>query len=149
MTKSRSSKLTIGGRHFKHTNSRDEITINKGSNFPSHSLWLHLFITWLLLLRIRTCPDTFLTSSGLQMLPIHKELYTGCSGKIVFFPQFTATPPSPTSLRETFKALDAMRVNSHSYWLVIFLYNQQKPSAGKEVKKAQYLMNTLYIHSLP
>ena len=42
---------------------------------------------------------------------------TGCSGKIVFFAPFTATPPSPTLLKETFKALNAMRVNSHSYWL--------------------------------
>ena len=50
---------------------------------------------------------------------------TGCSGKIVFqlfqiVSQFTATPPSPTSLKEAFKALNAMRVYSHSYWLVIF-----------------------------
>ena len=47
---------------------------------------------------------------------------TGCLGKNVFFSQFTATPP--TSLQETFKALNKMRVYSHSYWLVIFLYNQ-------------------------
>ena len=40
---------------------------------------------------------------------------TGCSGKIVFFAPFTATPPSPTLLKETFKALNAMRVNSHSH----------------------------------
>ena len=37
------------------------------------------------------------------------------------FSQFTATPPSPTSLWETFKALNVMRVYSHSYWLVIFV----------------------------
>ena len=36
------------------------------------------------------------------------------------FSQFTATPPSPTFLWETLKALNAMRVYSHSYWLVIF-----------------------------
>ena len=39
---------------------------------------------------------------------------------VVFFSQFTATPHSPTSLRENFKTLNAMRVYSHSYWLVIF-----------------------------
>ena len=36
------------------------------------------------------------------------------------FSQFSATPPSPTSLLETFKALNAMRVYSHYYWLVFF-----------------------------
>merc|ERR1711946_52473 len=36
------------------------------------------------------------------------------------FSKFTATPPWPTSLKETFEALNAMRVYSHSYWLVIF-----------------------------
>ena len=35
------------------------------------------------------------------------------------FSQFATTPPSPTSLQETFKALNAVRVYSHSYWLVI------------------------------
>ena len=43
---------------------------------------------------------------------------TGCSGKNVFF---------HNSLQRRLhrcKALNAMRVYSHSYWLVIFLYNQ-------------------------
>ena len=31
------------------------------------------------------------------------------------FSQFTATPPSPTPLYKTLKALNAMRVYSHSY----------------------------------
>ena len=37
------------------------------------------------------------------------------------FSQFTAIPPSPTLLEETFKALNAMRVYSHSYWLVFYV----------------------------
>ena len=36
------------------------------------------------------------------------------------FSQFTETPPSPTSLCETFKALNAMRLYSHSYRLLSF-----------------------------
>ena len=56
--------------------------------------------------------------SGLDLL----VPYTECSGKIVgFFSQFTATPPSPTSLYDTFKALNVMRVYSHSYCLVVFV----------------------------
>ena len=35
------------------------------------------------------------------------------------FSQFTANPYSPTSLKETCKALNAMRVYNHSFWLVI------------------------------
>ena len=42
--------------------------------------------------------------------------YTGCSEKIVFFFKFTAAPPSPTSLLETFKALNAMRVTPIGWW---------------------------------
>ena len=53
--------------------------------------------------------------------PLSDTLYVqGVQEKLSFF---TATPPSPTLLKETFKPLDAMRVYSHSYWLVIF-YNQ-------------------------
>ena len=67
--------------------------------------------------------------------------YTGYSGKIVFFSQFTATPPSPTSLIETFKALNARRVYSHSYWLGFFC----STNSSRDLEKTQYLMNTLYI----
>ena len=49
---------------------------------------------------------------------VYYSFITGCSGKFVFLP--TATPPSPNSLEETFKALNAMRVYSHFYWLTIF-----------------------------
>ena len=41
----------------------------------------------------------------------------------VFF-TIHCTPPSPTSLSEAFKALNAMKVYSHSYWLVIFFNSQ-------------------------
>ena len=40
--------------------------------------------------------------------------------KYCVFSQFTATPPSPTSLLETLKAFNAEQVYSHSYWLEIF-----------------------------
>ena len=46
----------------------------------------------------------------------------GVQEKLCFFSQLTATPPSPTSLLETFKALNAMQVYSHSYLLVIFVH---------------------------
>ena len=48
---------------------------------------------------------------------------TGCSRNCVFFTIHSNSPPppsSPTSLLEAFKALIAIRVYSHSYWLVIF-----------------------------
>ena len=51
------------------------------------------------------------------------EFYSQIQGvqeKLCFFSQYTATLPSPTSLKGTFKALNAMRVYSHSHWLVIF-----------------------------
>ena len=68
------------------------------------------------------------------------------------FSQFTATPPSPTTLWETFKALKAMRVYSHSYWLVIFCTTTSNRVPERDRwqtfenswKKNQYLMNTLY-----
>ena len=69
------------------------------------------------------------------------------------FSQFNATPLSPTSLLETFKALNAMRAKSHSYWLVIFCTtNSSRVLANfREFleKKTQYLMNTLYICMKP
>ena len=39
-----------------------------------------------------------------------------------FFSQFTATPSSPTLMKETFKAFNEMRLCSHSYcWLEFFV----------------------------
>ena len=52
------------------------------------------------------------------------SIYSCDTGKNCVFSQFTATPDSPTSLKGAFKALNAMRVYSHSYWLVTFVYNQ-------------------------
>ena len=77
---------------------------------------------------------------------------TGCSGKIVVFFTITATPPSPTSVLETFKALNAMRVYSHAYKLLIFVQliaaECWRGRGGKLSrtfgKKTQYLTNTLY-----
>ena len=68
------------------------------------------------------------------------------------FSQFTATPPSPTSLLDTFKALNAEQVYSHSYWLEIFcttnssrvLARERRQTFENSWKKTQYLMNTLY-----
>ena len=64
--------------------------------------------------------------------------------------QFTATPPSPTPL--TFKARNAMRVYSNSYWMVIFCTTNNSRVQARErwlnfensLKKKLYLMNTLY-----
>ena len=65
------------------------------------------------------------------------------------FSQFTATPPSPTSLRETFKALNAMPVYIHSYWLATFCTTNSSRVLAKERwqtlenswrKKTQYSM---------
>merc|ERR1712105_56655 len=64
---------------------------------------------------------------------------------------FTATPPSSTSLYEAFKILNAMRVYSHSYWLVIFCTTNNSRVLARERwlsfensrEKTQYLMNTL------
>ena len=65
------------------------------------------------------------------------------------FSQFTVTPPSSTSL---FKALNAMPVYCHSYWLVFFfcttnssrmLTGERWQNFGNSWKKTQYLMNTL------
>ena len=55
--------------------------------------------------------------------PYVKVMYRVFRKNCVFF-TIHSTPPSPISLEETFKALNATRVYSHSYWLVIFLYNQ-------------------------
>ena len=66
------------------------------------------------------------------------------------FSQFTATPPSPSSLWETFKVLNAMRVYSHSYWLVIFCTTNCRRGRGGKLSripgKKQYLINTLYLY---
>ena len=68
--------------------------------------------------------------------------------------QFTATPPSPTLLSETLKALNKMQVYSNSYWLAIVcttnssrvLARERWQTFEKSWKKTQYLMNTLYIY---
>ena len=46
------------------------------------------------------------------------------------FSQFTATPPSPSSLKETLKALNAMRIYSHSYWLAINCTAEYRQGGG-------------------
>ena len=69
--------------------------------------------------------------------------------KYCVFSQFTATPPSRL---HRFKALNAMQVYSHSYWLVIFCTTNSSRVLARERwqtyenswKKTQYLMNTLY-----
>ena len=79
-----------------------------------------------------------------------RSTYREFRKKCVFFSQFTATPP--TSLQETFKALNKMRVYSHSYWLVIFCTTNSSRVLARESwqtfenswKITQYLMNTLY-----
>ena len=43
-------------------------------------------------------PFSFLISVRSVALAASAATYTGCLGKNVFFSQFTATPPSPTSL---------------------------------------------------
>ena len=45
---------------------------------------------------------------------------TGCLGKIVFFSQFTATPPRLHRCKRPSKLSNAIRVYSPSYWLEIF-----------------------------
>ena len=73
----------------------------------------------------------------------------GVQEKISFFSKFTAT--TITSLWETFKALKAMRVYSHSYWLVIFYTTNSGRALARERwqtlenfwKKHVYWMSTL------
>ena len=73
--------------------------------------------------------------------------------KNLVFSQFTTTPHSPLSLQGTFKALNALGVYSHSYWLVIFgttnssrvLARERWQTYENSWKKTQYLMNTLYM----
>ena len=73
-------------------------------------LWINGFNNeWKALRRALGAYDVFNSNDG----------HTGCSWKNCAC--FTATPPSPTLLYETFKALNAMRVYSHSYKLVFFL----------------------------
>ena len=55
------------------------------------------------------------------------------------------------SLQEIFKALNAMPVYSHSYWVANFLYNQLQPSAceGKGGKIMKILGNsTIFLGSI-
>ena len=52
--------------------------------------------------------------------------------KSCVFSQFNATPPSPTSLLETFKVLSAMRVYSHSHWLVAFCTTKSSRVLARE-----------------
>ena len=69
--------------------------------------------------------------------------------------QFTATPPSPASLccKRFSKLSNAMRVYSHSYWLVIFCTTNSSRVLARERwqtfenswKKTQYILNTLYV----
>ena len=59
---------------------------------------------------------------------------------------FSSTASHP-SLQKIFKALNTMRVYSHSYWLA----NSEQPIAGRDDKimkireKTQFFLNTLYI----
>ena len=59
----------------------------------------------------------------------------------------------PRLHHETFKALNAMRVYSYSYWLVIFCTTNSCRGRGGKLsrilRKKQYLMNTLYLPIFP
>ena len=66
--------------------------------------------------------------------------------KNCIFSQFTATPPSSISLDETFKALNAMRVYSHSYWQVIFCTTNSSRSLARE--RWQTSWNSLKKHNI-
>ena len=88
------------------------------------------------------------------MKPMFK-IIQGVQEKMCFL-QFTANPPSPTSLKETFKALSAMRVYSHSYWLVFFCTTNSSRMLASEMwqtienswEKTQYFKNTLYLQEV-
>ena len=56
----------------------------------------------------------------------------GVHEKLWFFSQFTETPPSPTSLKEPFKALILMRVYSHFYGLVVFCTTNHSQVLARE-----------------
>ena len=57
----------------------------------------------------------------------------GVQEKRCVFSQFTATPPSPTSLLlETLKALNTVRVYGHSYWLVILCTTNSSQVLARE-----------------
>ena len=58
---------------------------------PSRCLWSWGWWRW-----GSSCPGPW--SSSRQLSALLVSTCTGCSGKIVFFSQFTATPPSPSSL---------------------------------------------------
>ena len=83
----------------------------KNSHQVTYDLSFVLSICWLKIIMAKVLMDIFRISLNTQIQGVQEKM---C------FSQFTATPPSPTSLSETLKALNAMRVYSHSYWLVIF-----------------------------
>ena len=95
-------------------------------------IWVHV---WTLILEILT---------GFEMMN-YRVFRKKC-----IFSRFTATPPSPTCSKRPSKL--AMRVYSHSYWLVIFCTTNCSRVLARESwqtfanfkKKTQYLMNTLY-----
>ena len=69
---------------------------------------------------IRTCFYFFLKIHSHVKKHITYIWDTGCSEKVVFFHNWLQPLPSPTSLWEIFKALNEMRVYSHSYWMLTF-----------------------------
>ena len=74
---------------------------------------------------------------------------TGCSGNIVFFKVHCNPSLAYISLKEIFKALNAMRLYSHSHWLVFFCTRERWHFREFLGKKTQYLINTLYIYLPP
>ena len=75
--------------------------------------------------------------------PIKALYLQGVQEKLCFFT--IHCNPTLVSLKETFKALNLLlRVNSYSYWLVIFCTtNSSWVLARERWQKTQYLMNSL------
>ena len=77
----------------------------------------------------------------------------GVQKKLCFFTIHCNPSLAYIAVRDLLQALNAMRVYSHSYWLVIFCTANSSRVLAREMwqtfenswKKTQYLMNTLYI----
>ena len=82
-----------------------------------------------------------------------RPLDTGCSGKNCVLFTIHCNPSLAYIAVSLSKAFYAMRVYSHSYWLVIFcttkssrvLTRERRQTFENSWKKTQYLINTLYL----
>ena len=84
-----------------------------------------------------TCCMRYLHKMANSLLPFSYSTMYRVFRKNCVFSQFTETHPSPTSLKQTFKALNAML-------LAIIWPGRCGKLSRISLKKTQYLMNSLY-----